>query len=296
LVCCSDLGRKLSQRQGNSSKGMDLFCCTERVRTPSQRQKNSCPEPPGFFSEQRHGEDPEEAPESGHPRPEDDAHPETSATSLGKNSKGNSHKNNENGGVPSPLSLGLLDHGTGSRSSLNSTLDPVGVLELTPDIEDASTESFRQLASQIRRQVRASCARGQRRPSRASLLPEDSTRLLSLELRPRHGTGLEQWLRSELVIWDDDRVPLPFDAAAIQKEPLVAMRLTWISKVKQDKKYMRIGFKQRGRLDVCEEILEHSSPDDADACTEALVKCIDLARALQGHSLQTPRASGASDF
>lgn len=299
LVCCSE-------RTRTSSRGLDLFCCAERARTSSRWQKNNFPEQQGPGSRTKFASN-EEAPESGHPRPEGDARLQgSSTTSAGSiNSSDNhegsttssgdtSHKNNDHGGKPAPLFNGLSEHGTSRGSSVNGSLDPVCVFSLPPESEAASIASFRQLASQIRKDVRVL-----RRRSRTytSLLPESSTRLLCVELRPGLGTGLEQWICSELAISDLEQDPLSLDSAATPKEPLVAVRLTRISTAKHVEKHdggrsMRIRFKQPISHEVCEEFLEHSSPDYAKVCTEALVECIDLARALQGHSVQTR----ASDF
>jgi len=298
LVCCVSRGRAPSQQPSQQplhscheqNGGMDLFCCTERVRASSYRQKNGCTEHHSlgsrgnFFLEQR--VDLEDAPESGHPPPENDVCPQSTA-SLDQNKSNDSHKDNnypngDHGGIPIPLGL---SERTGRRSSLNSSLDAVHDYRLPPESELVSEERFKQLATQIRRQVRQLP-----RPSRtyASLLPEDSARQLTLELRPGHGTGLEQWINSELAISDLDRQPLSLNAIATPREPLVAVRLTRISKAKRIEKHdggrsMRVRFKQPDRRDVFEEILEHSSPDDAQACTEALVECIEWARALQGY-------------
>jgi len=62
LVCCSE-------RTRTSSRGLDLFCCAERARTSSRWQKNNFPEQQGPGSRTKFASN-EEAPESGHPRPE----------------------------------------------------------------------------------------------------------------------------------------------------------------------------------------------------------------------------------
>lgn len=265
---------------------MDLFCCAKRTRR-SQR-KSLFPEHRSFGSTasallerpENSWEDEEDeagaSPESGHPRvsPNTDALHQNGARS----SSSSDADDNRKVSIPIPIFTGKLD--------------PFLVDGLPDNGQVATTlKRFKQLAEQIRSEVRVL-----RRPSRsrmyASLLPENPSRMLRLELLPGNGAGMEPWVYSEVTISDPDEA-LSSEADIPGKQPLVAARLTRILKVKQIEKHdggrsMKIKFKHPDRQEACEEFLEHQSADNARACTEALVECIDLVRALEGKSVYSP--------
>jgi len=119
--------------------------------------------------------------------------------------------------------------------------------------------------------------------SHGSLLPPGAPSERHIELVPGPGTGFEPWVASEIVLSQ------PGEASADRRELLASVRLLRVTKVRHLDRHdggrsMRLRLQQADSREVCEEILTHASPQQAKACSEALVEAINLVRALAGRA------------
>lgn len=123
--------------------------------------------------------------------------------------------------------------------------------------------------------------------SHGSVVPPGAPSKLHVELVPGQGAGVEPWVASEIVLSE------PREAGSEPGRPLASARLLRVLKVRHLDKHdggrsMRLKLLQADSREVCEEIFVHVSPEQAKACSEALVEAINLVRALAGKSVRTP--------
>lgn len=163
------------------------------------------------------------------------------------------------------------------------------LLENAGEVEEgASIARLRQLAATIRNEVRVSQEPASK--SNSSFLPAGVPSVLHMELVPgTRGIGFEPWVVSEIAMWKSEK------EAVDRCEPLAAVRLLRVAKVKHLGNHdggcsIRLCMQPADGNEACEETFMLASPQQARACSEALLEAISLIRAMAGRSAHIPSA------